>query len=281
VMILEGDQGRKKSSLIEALSPNPEWVSDAPLKIGDKDTLLSLVGKWLIEIAEAAALLRYESEETKAFISKRVDRYRSPYGIVVEDHPRQFALFATINPSEGYLRDATGNRRHWPVAVEKIDLEGVRSVRDQLWAEAVALLEAGERYWPDESEEAMFAEEQSQRQERDAWHEQVEAALAEYNDGTIEWVLTNVLKLDIEKQDQRTKNRISRIFSVMKWKPTDTKVPVGEARLTARVYHRTVDLLANPKPFDVRPEVERRRAEMLAQQARDAEANKDIVVEEH
>ena len=276
VLILEGEQGRRKSSLIDALSPKPEWVSDAPLKIGEKDTLLGLAGKWLVEIAEAAALLRYESEETKAFITKRVDRYRSPYGIIAEDHPRQFALFATINPSQGYLRDATGNRRHWPVAVEKIDLEGVCSIRDQLWAEAVALLETGERYWPEESEEEMFADEQVQRQERDAWHQTVEAALADYNESTTAWVLTEVLKLDIEKQDQRAMNRVSRIFTALKWKSTDPKVPVEGKRVTVRVYRRTRDLLANPKLLDLRSEVERRRAALLEQQARDAETNKDI-----
>lgn len=251
VLILEGEQGRGKSSLVEALSPEAEWVSDAPLSIGDKDTLLAMVGKWLIEIAEAAALLRYESEETKAFITKKVDRYRSPYGVITEDHPRQSVFIASINPSEGYLRDATGNRRHWPVPVERVDLDALRAIRDQLWAEAVALVEAGERYWPDESEDALFADEQSIRQERDPWHDTIEDALAEYNETTITWILTDVLDITtIERHDQKTKNRVAKILTSTKWKSFDAK-PKGENRRTVRVYRRTANLVQNPKSFEL------------------------------
>jgi predicted P-loop ATPase len=251
VLILEGEQGRGKSSLVEALSPDAEWVSDAPLKIGDKDTLLAMVGKWLIEIAEAAALLRYESEETKAFITKKVDRYRSPYGVVTEDHPRQSVFIASINPSEGYLRDATGNRRHWPVPVERVDLDGLRAGRDQLWAEAVALVEAGERYWPDENEDSLFADEQSIRQERDPWHDTIEDALAEYNETTTAWILTNVVDITtIERHDQKAKNRVAKILTSTKWKSFDAK-PKGEDRRTVRVYRRTANLVQKPKAFDL------------------------------
>jgi hypothetical protein len=89
---------------------------------------------------------RPEVERVKAFLSRAVDHYRPSYGRRSQDFPRQCVFAGTTN-SDVYLADETGNRRFWPVRVGAIELDELRAVRDQLWAEAVAAFGKGEDWW--------------------------------------------------------------------------------------------------------------------------------------
>ena len=97
---------------------------------------------WLVELAELAALRRSEIEATKAFITRRVDRYRPHYGRHAIEMPRQCVFVATTNEAT-YLRDPTGNRRFWPVRVTKTDIDALARDRGKLWGEAVNLYRQG------------------------------------------------------------------------------------------------------------------------------------------
>jgi len=66
--------------------------------------------------------------------------------------------------------DRTGNRRFWPIRVTgSIDVARIAADRDQLWAEAVALYEAGYHWWLAPNIEAIAAEQQADFQEPDIW----------------------------------------------------------------------------------------------------------------
>lgn len=145
VVILEGPGGRGKSRALAALGGN--WFTDAAIDIHSKDSW-ELASKYgLIELGEMTAIIKSEPEPVKAFLSRRVDTYRRPYGKASSECPRRCLFVGTTNEAV-YLRDLTGNRRFWPLRCEGfLDVEAVAADRDQLWAESVVLSNAGENHW--------------------------------------------------------------------------------------------------------------------------------------
>jgi len=150
MLVLEGAQGLYKSSALRALVPFEDWFSDDISSMrGDKDDKLALHGRWIIEVKELEALRKAEIGSIKSFIDTRIDKIRVPYGRSVESFERRCVLAGTYNPTgHGYLKDASGGRRFWPVTVSQLaDVEGLTSIRDQLWAEAVRCYQGGEPWW--------------------------------------------------------------------------------------------------------------------------------------
>jgi putative DNA primase/helicase len=164
--IFEGAQGQGKSTLLSVLGG--DYFADTPFVMGETNAYLALKGKWIYEIAELDSFNRSEQTRAKAFMSSSKDTYRAPYERRTADHLRQCVFAGTTNAHE-YFKDATGNRRYWPVRVGGIDLDALREIREQLLAEAVHFAEAGERYWPtgDEQRE-IFSPEQESREIADS-----------------------------------------------------------------------------------------------------------------
>lgn len=150
MIVLEGRQGARKTSALEVLAG--EWYGCVDMNLRDKDTLLAVARAWIMELSELASLKKSEVEIMKGFFSRRSDLFRPPYGRVVEDHPRHCVFAGTTN-EDIYLIDETGNRRFWPVKVGDVDLEALKRDRDQLWAEAVARYDAGEKWHFDDDEQ--------------------------------------------------------------------------------------------------------------------------------
>ncbi|WP_159437928.1 virulence-associated E family protein [Vreelandella massiliensis] len=179
MLVLEGPQGLRKSSLIAALVPNRAWLAeDLGALIGDKDALQGMRGKWIIEMAELANMRPSKSDKVKQFLSTCEDNYRPSYARDAQVFPRQAIFIGTLNPEGGgYLKDPTGARRFWPVQCGKVDLERARAERDQLWAEAIMRYHQDEPYWLDEATEALAKEEQADRQVENPWEARVIAYL--------------------------------------------------------------------------------------------------------
>ncbi|AZO24788.1 hypothetical protein EJ070_31725 [Mesorhizobium sp. M1E.F.Ca.ET.045.02.1.1] len=208
VVILEGKQGTGKSSAIAMLA-GPQWFTDELPDLHTKDAAIQLRGKWIIEVGELSALKRSDVETIKKFMARSTDTYRAPYERTTEDHPRQCVFVATTN-DENYLKDQTGNRRFWPLACGTINVDAIRRDRDQLWAEAVARLRAGERWWLEGDETRLAEAAQEDRREIDAW----EARIAEHVavmaglPTTIENVCA-ILGIDFERQNSAVTRRIA------------------------------------------------------------------------
>ncbi len=145
VLILEGLQGIKKSTAIDALGG--AFFTDSGITIGDKDSKMLAARSWLIELPELASFKRAESQVMKSFLSARIDLFRPPFGRMIEEFPRRCVFVGTTN-DDAYLTDQTGNRRYWTVRCDgRIDVDAIRAVRDQLWAEAMVRYNAGEKWY--------------------------------------------------------------------------------------------------------------------------------------
>ncbi len=114
----------------------------------DKAAAEKLQGYFILELGELAGMKKADIETVKSFISRRDDKYRASYGITVESHPRQCVIVGTTNAENGFLRDVTGNRRFWPVAVSGTTMKKpwhlTMNEICQIWAEAITIWKARE-----------------------------------------------------------------------------------------------------------------------------------------
>lgn len=151
-LVLEGEQGRMKSSALRALGG--EWFGDTDLDLHNKDSMSAIRGKWLYEISELGALARSEASKQKSFLSRQIDEFRPVYGRREIRSPRQLVFAGTTN-EQGWNKDATGGRRFWPVECQiEVNHIGITEARNQLFAEAMIAFLAGERFWPTSEEQA-------------------------------------------------------------------------------------------------------------------------------
>jgi len=215
-LILEGPQGKQKSEALRTLAIRDGWFTDRLSHVASKDAAQEMAGVLLVEIAELDALTKASSSAVKAFLTRRSDRFRPPYG----KHPisllRQCVFAGTINPAAGgYLKDPTGARRIWPVACHGvIDREALERDRDQLWAEAVTRFKAGVKWWLETPElEALATAEQALRFKEDAWKGPISKWLGERQDASIAEVLEHALKIAPRDQTHSAEIRVATILT--------------------------------------------------------------------
>lgn len=224
--VLQGAQGIGKSRAIRTLH-GAEWTTDyLPADLGSRDAALALMGVWCIELAELDQLVRSELETIKAFLSRQVDRYRPPYGRDVVDVPRQCVIIGTSNRTD-YLRDETGNRRFWPIACSRADLEWLAEHRDQLWAEAAIYEAENQEHWMPSEMRAIAELEASAHVLEDAWDEHVEAWLNRQRfegrtEVTIAMVLTDALAIPRERQNRQAVLRAAACLRRAGWQQVRT-----------------------------------------------------------
>lgn len=144
-LTLFGEQGLGKSYIFDKLAR--KWFNDTTIQMGSADSYIANTGSWITEHAEGASSKKADIETMKAFITKREDKVRMPYGRRFSYLKRQGTMVITTNDNV-YFKDTTGNRR-FPiieVGVEEIDEDYVvgeltDDFIDQVWAEAVRIYE--------------------------------------------------------------------------------------------------------------------------------------------
>lgn len=233
-IILEGPQDLSKSTALEVLgSP---WFTDDVDELGSKDSKLQVGNAWIVELAELDSLRKAEISAIKAFISRKTDKFRKPFGRYVVEQPRQCVLAGTVNPSGQYFNDDTGAVRFWPVICTAIDIPALRADRDQLWAEAVQRYRAGEPWWLDVEEQTIAAaEQQDDRFAGDVWAPRIHRWLAEPERQlqgfvTIDQILTDCLGFRIADCGRGEATRVGVILKRAGWISHQVRSPSGRER---------------------------------------------------
>jgi len=219
VLILESQmQGLYKSEFLKTLATFDgecyHTDSISMIEIDNKDTVMKMQGNLIVELAELSGFSKKEDNQIKNWLTQTKDEIRIPFARKIVNYTRQFVFAATTNNYD-YLRDPTGNRRYWPLTVEKpIDIQAVKLIKEQLWAEAF-------QYWqdglylgplPEENELAEF--ERAKRIQSDAWEDIVMTAVEKT--GLDEFRTADVLaKMDLKTSDKNEK-AIRRISAILK-----------------------------------------------------------------
>lgn len=160
--IFEGPQGIGKSTLAAVLGG--DYFADTGLMMGDKDSYQQLQGVHIYEMGELDAMSKSDITKVKLFISSTKDRFRASFDRRAKNYPRQVVFVGTTN-EDHYLTDPTGNRRFWPVKVTRqVDIPWLRANLDQMLAEALVYIDAGDRFHPTLKEQReLFDPQQNQR----------------------------------------------------------------------------------------------------------------------
>ena len=218
-LVLVGEQGVRKSTFYAVAAG--EFFTDTHVDLSSKDAYLQLAGSWIIEWGEIERVTsRRGADEIKSFLSSRSDRFRPPYGRSIIEVLRMCVLCGSTNQTT-FLDDDTGSRRFHCVRVtRRVDIETLAKWRDQLWAEAMALFEAGEPWWLDAEHEGARAADAEQHAIEDAWTAPVLTFLAKHNareDFTAGEVLAGAIDLHQRDHDRAATARVGRILRGAGW----------------------------------------------------------------
>lgn len=180
VPILQGKQGIGKSTIADKLGGS--YFVDSLKSLGNnKDDYQMLIGAWIVELGELSSFNDTKIETMKSFISAREDKIRLPYDKITQKFPRTCVFIGTTNPGQ-YLKDATGNRRFFPMPLDNQPLKDIfkLSIEDiqQIWAEAYHLYVNNEQFFLNEKEESIANEYRSGATEENLLITQVEEYLS-------------------------------------------------------------------------------------------------------
>lgn len=221
VLVLEGNQGVGKNRALELLFQDRWYLPEVP-DLRDKDAMHALVGTWCACIDELRAIRAVDVEKVKSFLTRRIDRYRPPYGRSLVSAPRRAVFAATTNAGQ-YLTDESGNRRYWSVTCGRVDHDAIARDRNALWAEALDAYRKGEKWWPTEGDRADLETMQALREQVDEW----EADIAKHVENR-DWCTAGdcLSALGVEKKDWSTasQHRVWRALTRLGWKAVQARI---------------------------------------------------------
>jgi predicted P-loop ATPase len=143
VLVLQGKEGIGKSTIGEVIGG--EWYASFTSSLNDDDIFYVIERTLVLEFDELDSMTRSEASRVKSLVTSQADTFRRKYGEVANKKPRRCVFIGTTNDEQFLTRDMT-MRRWWIIRCGEtlFNLDWLRASRDQLIAEAVNAMGAGE-----------------------------------------------------------------------------------------------------------------------------------------
>ncbi len=165
--LLIGGQGFRKSTFCKSLLP-PElqtYYTDSIDFSKKRDAELSLTRFALINLDEFDQTNERHQAFLKYLLQTSVVSTRKPYGSQVETIKRYASFIGTSNHTD-LLNDLSGSRRFLCIEVKQPIDTSQPVEHEQLYAQAIAALDKGERYWLNYEEEQQLMGDNEQFRQR-------------------------------------------------------------------------------------------------------------------
>ena len=198
-----------------------------------KDDLIILHKSWIQEWGEIERVFgKRQAGEIKAFLTRKKDLFRPPYGRTALNFPRRSIIVGSVNDGQ-FLVDPTGNRRYWvvPIAVGKIDLTQLNHERDAIWSAAVAAYKQGQSWWLNDAEESLSTENNRTFEIIDEWQSAIALYLKHREQVSITELLLEVFSFELGKIERRDQMRVANILTNLNWKKAGQKQHQGKRQV--------------------------------------------------
>lgn len=146
VLVFQGAQGIAKTRFFEHLAMSHLYFGEGySVDTRNKDDVIQVTGNWIVELGEIGSTMRKDMDSLKAFLTKSMDEFRTPYGRAALKYPRRTSFVGTVNDVK-YLIDETGNRRFATIQIkEGVELDYDTQIAPfnslQFWAQIYSIVQ--------------------------------------------------------------------------------------------------------------------------------------------
>jgi putative DNA primase/helicase len=160
VLTFSGKQGLGKTSWLNSLVTddrlrNEVILTGHCLDASNKDSKMTAISNWLVELGEVESTLKKELSVLKSFITNDLDAFRRPYAAVDSTFPRRTVFFASVNDTN-FLNDITGNSRWWTIPVQSVNYQHGLDMQQVFAQIKEDCYDKGEQWWLTNEEEAQL-----------------------------------------------------------------------------------------------------------------------------
>lgn len=227
VPVLQGAQSYRKTAFVERIaSVMPRaFLEGAELNPDNKDSVLSCVRSWIVELGELERTNKNSQGSLKAFITKSIDTTRPPYAKNDIKKPRQTHFIATVN-GDNFLKDETGSSRFVVLSMAKAanmdqlntilgwSFDGTGSIKQpnpellkQFWLEVKAMYLDGVGWMLTEKETTLAQSVNEPYNDKGSWYEYIKDQYVTDdnfpNNSSSNWITAGELVKDDDKLSSR------------------------------------------------------------------------------